>query len=174
MNNRFKFNAIVSSWYDIDTPEDYQEFEPIFYLKNVDVFCTGEIGIDYDVLLDAVKLQSKGLTEKDIGQIMQHFEDNSNSPDCDFVTITPDKILQSTGLKDNNGKLIYEGDIVTYEWLTPISKVWRYDGKHIVEWNNGFTVIGNIAGYDVEHGKTRNVEVIGNIYENKELLECQK
>ena len=80
-------------------------------------------------------------------------------------------IVQSTGLKDKNGKLIYEGDIVTYDWLTPIGKVWRTDSKHIVEWQNGFTVIGNIAGYDVEHGKTRNVEVIGNIYENKELLD---
>ena len=81
------------------------------------------------------------------------------------------EILSCTGLKDKNGKLIYEGDIVTYDWLTPIGKVWRIDDKHIVEWHNGFTVIGNIAGYDVEHGKTRNVEVIGNIYENPELLE---
>ena len=80
-------------------------------------------------------------------------------------------IQQCTGLKDKNGKLIYEGDVVTYDWLTPISKVWRTDGKHIVEWQDGFTVIGNIAGYDVKHGKSRNVEVIGNIYENPELLE---
>jgi len=78
---------------------------------------------------------------------------------------------QCTGLKDKNGKLIYEGDIVTYDWLTPIGKVWRTNDKHIVEWHDGFTVISNIAGYDVEHGKTRNVEVIGNIYENPELLE---
>ena len=80
-------------------------------------------------------------------------------------------LMQCTGLKDKNGKLIYEGDIVTYDWLTPISKVWRTDAKHIVEWQDGFTVIGNIAGYDVKHGKTRNVEVIGNIYQNPELLE---
>lgn len=80
-------------------------------------------------------------------------------------------LMQSTGLKDKNGTLIYEGDIVTYEWLTPIGKVWRKDGKHIVKWNDGYTVLSNIAKYDVEHGTTRNVEVIGNIYENKELLE---
>jgi len=83
-----------------------------------------------------------------------------------------ENLIQSTGLKDKNGKLIYEGDIVTYDWLTPISKVWRTGDKHIVKWQDGFTVIGNIAGYDVEHGKTRNVEVIGNIYENKDLSEC--
>ena len=80
-------------------------------------------------------------------------------------------LMQCTGLKDKNGKLIYEGDIITYDWLTPIGKVWRTDGKRIVEWNDGFGVIGNIAGYDVENGRKRNVEVIGNIYENKELLE---
>jgi len=91
------------------------------------------------------------------------------------VNINENNILmQCTGLKDKNGKLIYEGDIVTYEWLTPIGKVWRSDGKHIVEWHNGFTVIGNIAGYDVEHGTSRNVEVIGNIYENKELIEVEE
>ena len=172
MNDRFKFNAIVSSYYDIDTPDNYEEFEPQFYLKNVDVFCTQEIGIDYDTLFDAVKDQSKDLTEKEIGQIMQHFEDNSNSPDCDFVTITPDKILQCTGLKDKNGTLIYEGDIVTYEWLTPIGKVWRNDGKCIVRWfGDGFNPIHNIAVYNVKDGTTRNVKVIGNIYENPELLE---
>ncbi len=90
-----------------------------------------------------------------------------------FGEILEDKdciVMQSTGLKDKNGKLIYEGDVVIYDWLTPIGKVWRTDGKHTVEWDDGFTVIGNIAGYDVEHGKTRNIEVIGNIYENKELL----
>ena len=172
MNDRFKFNAIVSSYYDINTPEEYKEVEPQFYLKNVDVFCTGEIGVDYDTLLDAVKEQSKDLTEKEIGQIMQHFEDNSNSPDCDFVTITPDKIIQSTGLKDKNGKLIYEGDIVKtnkgniyYISFDKKSASFREEevstqvysgGHHLTLWSEHYNQF---------------YEVIGNIYENKELLE---
>lgn len=81
--------------------------------------------------------------------------------------------LQCTGLKDKNGKLIYEGDVVTYEWLTPLGKVWRNDGKYIVEWSDGFCLLSNIARYDVEHGTKRNVEIIGNIYENPELLESE-
>lgn len=80
---------------------------------------------------------------------------------------------QCTGLKDKNGKLIYEGDVVTYEWLTPLGKVWRNDGKYIVEWSDGFCLLSNIARYDVEHGTKRNVEIIGNIYENPELLESE-
>ena len=38
MQDRFKFNAIVSSYYDIDTPENYEEFEPKFYLKMLTYF----------------------------------------------------------------------------------------------------------------------------------------
>lgn len=170
MNDRFKFNAIVSSYYDIDTPENYEEFEPQFYLKNVDVFCTGEVGIDYDVLFEAVKEQSKKLTEKEIGQIMKHFEDNSNSPECDYVTITPDKILQSTGLKDKNGKLVYEGDIINI-WCKNFTKNQISEVKFCKERAaftfDYYTDFGNIVPCTM--AKTE-IEVIGNVYENKDLL----
>ena len=167
MQDRFKFNAVVSSYYDIDTPEEYKEVEPQFYLKNVDVFCTGEICIDYDTLFETVKEQAKDLTKKEIGQIMQHFEDNSNSPDCEFVSITPDKILQSTGLKDKNGKLIYEGDIVKFKtelFGKPKQIIW--DECHYIL-KNTFIIL-----CDMEI-KQFGLEVIGNIYENKELLESE-
>ena len=163
MQDRFKFNAVVSSYYDIDTPEEYKEVEPQFYLKNVDVFCTGEIGVDYDTLLEAVKEQSKDLTEKEIGQIMQHFEDNSNSPDCEFVSITPDKIIQSTGLKDKNGKLIYEGDIVKMNnYILQI--VYDKDYACFCAENK------NLIGYFRELRNINAFEIIGNIYQDKELL----
>ena len=172
MQDRFKFNAVVSSYYDIDTPEEYKEVEPQFYLKNVDVFSTGEIGIDYDTLLETVKEQAKDLTKKEIGQIMQHFEDNSNSPDCEFVTITPNKIIQSTGLKDKNGKLIYEGDIIKYMYYNPK----RYT-KWVVVFDQNTLEFGlkdyRYGGYlrITRHSILNNkVEVIGNICQNENLL----
>lgn len=171
MNDRFKFNAVVSSYYDIDTPEEYREIEPQFYLKNVDVFCTGEIGVDYDTLLEAVKEQSKDLTEKEIGQIMQHFEDNSNSPDCDFVTITPDKIIQSTSLKDKNGKLIYEGDILGDIY----GSLYVHYCNHCHQfqlYSQGYGCMacnGDIHWIEVVEDNKK-LKVIGNIYENKDLL----
>ena len=186
MQDRFKFNAVVSSYYDIDTPEEYKEVEPQFYLKNVDVFSTGEIGIDYDTLLETVKEQAKDLTKKEIGQIMQHFEDNSNSPDCEFVTITPDKIIQSTGLKDKNGKLIYEGDIVNV--YVSSEKLYRYQVKFEIgsfmlvsneeifdfpnKWNDNVYPLSQLYfEYENEDYCIEQLEVIDNIYENPDLLE---
>ena len=168
MQDRFKFNAVVSSYYDIDTPTNYEEHEPRFYLSDVDVFCNQEIGIDYDVLFDTVKQQVKNLSEKEIGQIMQHFEDNSNSPECDFVTIKPDKILQCTGLKDKHGKLIYEGDIVKTIYNRPDGVI--INRNCVIEYNRCAFWINYGIGASYLYNDDCIYEVIGNRYENKDLL----
>lgn len=67
---------------------------------------------------------------------------------------------QYVGLKDNNGKEIYEGDIVESPFTgDPVSVVWS-------ETFAQFTFGG--AEFNVE-AKPSNIEVIGNIYENPEL-----
>lgn len=70
-------------------------------------------------------------------------------------------LMQSTGLKDKNGTLIYEGDIVNYSCLPGYSDIYA------CTFNNGSFLIGGLLISNT-HLKS---EVIGNIYESPELLE---
>jgi len=69
-----------------------------------------------------------------------------------------------TGLKDKNGTLIYEGDILQQPQLPH---------KVVCEWyKDGFWLNGFMNGAKRELRNMHNCyEVIGNIYENKEILE---
>jgi uncharacterized phage protein (TIGR01671 family) len=64
--------------------------------------------------------------------------------------------MQYTGLKDKNGKEIYEGDII--EWETSKEKTDRME-IHWVERHQGYLPFINGTS-----------KVIGNIYENPELI----
>ena len=84
-------------------------------------------------------------------------------PDSNYV------VQQLTGLLDKKGKEIYEGDVIKHgdgSYQTPL-----YD-KVIVEWvdeNNGYDYTG-WKFYDT-FSQGGGFEVIGNIFENPELLE---
>ena len=78
----------------------------------------------------------------------------------------PVKLMQFTGLKDKNCKEIYEGDIVKF-------KIIFTSGTDEVVFNEGRFELKNIS----IGGEKRSVdnianycEVVGNIYENPELL----
>jgi len=77
--------------------------------------------------------------------------------------------MQYTGLKDKNGKEIYEGDVVKMGW--------PYEGVlSEINWNeknSGFEpfTAPRLDGHEWENMNGEDVEVIGNIYENPELLE---
>jgi uncharacterized phage protein (TIGR01671 family) len=87
------------------------------------------------------------------------FEGSLNSSDI---------VMESTGLKDKNGVEIYEGDIVEYKTF--------YYGKekeHIVEvkWEKEATDLFGEPDFIGFLARWEGGEVIGNIYENPELLD---
>lgn len=80
-------------------------------------------------------------------------------------------IMQSTGLKDKNGKEIFEGDILgieTDEGILNVNIFW--DDKHALfmfesEIHNEKELLAELV-----EDNTYPFEIIGNIYENPELL----
>ena len=88
------------------------------------------------------------------------------------ITAYPDEIelMQSTGLKDKNGKEIFEGDILKSNKYT--TSVFYERGAYCVKFcrTTNTTVTMNVISF-IEKYKTK---IIGNIYENPELLEDSK
>ena len=77
--------------------------------------------------------------------------------------IEHDEKNQYTGLKDKNGKEIYEGDIVSYG-----------KEKYKVIWANGRAGFLCVNGIDTRELGIYSGNVIGNIFENPELLKREE
>lgn len=76
------------------------------------------------------------------------------------------ELMQYTGLKDKNGKDIYEGDILKHQ-------IWSYTAVKVI-WDDCMfrviTVKGEEHNLPLVSLQTNSCEVIGNVYENPELL----
>lgn len=91
--------------------------------------------------------------------------DNYNS--IKHVVVKPETVGQYTGLNDKNGGEIYEGDILEFSMHA------RERGSVIFR-DGSFMVVRNsddccIADFENENGHF--FEILGNIYENTELIE---
>ncbi|EAC2390854.1 hypothetical protein OFD94_002802 [Listeria monocytogenes] len=95
----------------------------------------------------------------------------SNSAGAPFAyQVRPETIGQYTGLKDKNGKKIFEGDIVD------ISVYDRLDWSSIkgkVVFLNGAWLVEDVGHFAITlQSETNEIEIIGNVHENLGLWEA--
>ncbi len=106
-----------------------------------------------------------------IGYVLGTNEDGTPH-DLDAAQVNPSTICQCTGLKDKNGKLIWENDVCDrkeeYPEIVKYNKGdWTLDYSYSKDRESGYCYC-NLGFYVLER---KCVEVIGNVFDNPELLE---
>lgn len=101
------------------------------------------------------------------------YANNENQLSVDHLrgwSIDEKYLMQSTGLKDKNGVEIYSGDIIDFgpNDNAPLTEI-KWDGLAFY-FEDDFDEVVYLSDFYVYSGLS-DVEVVGNIYENKELLE---
>ena len=100
---------------------------------------------------------------------MVQYANNDNA--IRFIKLETIILMQSTGLKDKNGKEVFVGDIIkcTRGCLHEVYIEKEYGGTYI----GGMPAI-YLKGLREGYAWTEDEEIIGNIYENPELLEVEE
>ena len=116
--------------------------------------------IDEILMISFVRKEIIGKFSDGSTSVPLKFEDERNGEDV--------ILMQSTGLKDKNGKEVFVGDIIkcTRGCLHEVYIEKEYGGTYI----GGMPAV-YLKGLREGYAWTEHEEIIGNIYENPELLE---
>ena len=161
MNDRLKFRAVLKTDTHSIIAEPYYIFDNGYFV-NID---------------DVQKPFEKKYPDDCFWEFLEEIEKQENcqevSTDGEIIIFDSfDGLMQCTGLKDKNGKLIYEGDIIQIPDDYDTYGMFAGEKREIYFNEGGFRLKPkwdkNSRGNWLED--TKDFEVIGNIYENKELL----
>ena len=120
--------------------------------------------IDEILMISFVRKEIIGKFSDGSTSVPLKFEDERNGEDV--------ILMQSTGLKDKNGKEIFEGDILAFETDDEVIKVnvfWDEEHALFMFESKKYNEQEPLA--ELVENNTYPFEIIGNIYETPELLE---
>ena len=85
------------------------------------------------------------------------------------------ELMRSTGLRDMNNREIFEGDIISDGHTSRDIRHHQTLGFYTIDGNGDEEFFGDTASLEdfeeVSKYMSENIEIIGNIYENKDILE---
>lgn len=110
MQDRFKFRALVRGYLKLTAEQQYTEIKPLICLDDILVLNGNIISIQWLDLTKAIDQQLYYLDTREKRELIENLLKNHYHDEV-CVQLTPEKILQSTGLRDKNDELIYEYDI---------------------------------------------------------------
>ena len=159
MNNvRLKFRAYTEDFCFND--EDGNEYKKSFMIYGVTAYGGCSVGTYVEDLVE--QLEEQRFTHNEIERIRDYYYENDEwfNFDADFVE-------QSTGLKDKNGKLIYENDFVLLN-----GEIWQviWVEEDCAFYFSNLKETYHQPIYPDFYMMADDFKVIGNIHENSELL----